>query len=384
MSLQQTPLHAFHTRHRGKFVDFTGWELPIYYEGQGIHAEHKQVRNSCGMFDVSHMGRVRVHGRHARRFLERLCTRRISDMQNGQCRYSLVLNEHGGMKDDILVYRMDDDDFLLVVNASNRVKLLEHFEAIKGDLVVKIEDRTMKTAMVAIQGPRAMELIGKLSKEIPTLKRYRFVEKSYLVVKLIVSRTGYTGEDGVEVILPAGMVDMALKLLLKDADPGAAEGLIAPAGLGARDTLRLEAGMPLYGNELREDISALSTGLDFAMNLDKADDERGEPFIGLEALKQMQAEGGPHNKLVGLFVEGKRTPRTHMPILHNGETVGETTSGCSSPTLERVIAMGYVPKELAEPGTKLTIDTGRGATMEAQVIPLPFYKAPKPAAPKTT
>lgn len=377
MSLEKTPLHAFHVRHHGKFVDFTGWELPIYYEGQGIHAEHKQVRTSCGMFDVSHMGRVRVHGRHARRFVERLCTRRISDMQVGQCRYALVLNEQGGIKDDILVYRMDDDDFLLVVNASNRVKLLEHFQAIQGDLVIKIEDRTMKTAMVAIQGPRAMELIGKMSKEIPTLKRYRFVEKSYLVVKLIVSRTGYTGEDGVEVILPAGMVDMALKLLLKDADPSAAEGLVKPAGLGARDTLRLEAGMPLYGNELREDINALATGLDFAINLDKADDERGEPFIGLEALQATKAAGGPASKLVGLFVEGKRTPRSHMPITHNGETVGEVTSGCASPTLDRVIAMGYVPVGLSAVGTKVGIDIGRGTVLEAEVASLPFYKAPK-------
>ncbi|MGP1345257.1 MAG: glycine cleavage system aminomethyltransferase GcvT [Phycisphaerales bacterium] len=377
MSLLKTPLHAFHARHHGKFVDFTGWELPIYYEGRGIHAEHHQVRNSCGMFDVSHMGRVRVHGRHARRFLERLCTRRISDMEAGQCRYSLVLNENGGIKDDILVYRMDDDDFLLVVNASNREKLLGHFESIKGDLVVKIEDRTAKTAMVAIQGPRTMELIGKMSKEIPTLKRYRFVEKSYLVVKLVVSRTGYTGEDGVEVILPAGMVDMALKLLLKDADPGAAEGLVAPAGLGARDTLRLEAGMPLYGNELREDVSALSTGLGFAMNLDKDGDERGEAFVGLEALRREMDAGGPSQKLVGLFVEGKRTPRTHAAIVHEGSPVGEVTSGCSSPTLGRVIAMGYVPAELSAVGTRVGIDIGRGAVLDAEVTGLPFYKAPK-------
>ena len=169
--MHRTPLHQYHLDHGAQMVDFAGWEMPIMYRwpesiggGGGIHDEHHQVRASGGFFDVSHMGRVKVTGRHARRLLERLCTRRISDMQPGQCRYSLMCNETGGVRDDVLVYRMDDDDFLIVVNASNREKLLPHFDAVKGDLVANIEDRTMKTAMVAIQGPGVMDVIGKFSR----------------------------------------------------------------------------------------------------------------------------------------------------------------------------------------------------------------------------
>ncbi|MDX2114218.1 MAG: glycine cleavage system aminomethyltransferase GcvT, partial [Planctomycetota bacterium] len=357
-------------------------EMPIMYappgSGGGIHEEHRQVRTSGGMFDVSHMGRVKVTGRHARRFLERLCTRRISDMENGQCRYSLVCNDRGGVRDDVLVYKNDDDDYLMVVNASNREKLLRHFEEVKGDLVVTIEDRTMKTAMVALQGPRVMELIGRFSKEIPKLKRYRFVEKNYLVMKLLVSRTGYTGEDGVEVILPASMVQMAMKLLLKDVDPTSPDSVVRPAGLGARDTLRLEAGMPLYGHELGEEISALASGLDFAINIDKDSAERGEPYVGMEALKRTRDAGGPAQKLVGLNIEGKRTARQGMRVKDpSGKEAGEVTSGCLSPTLGRPIAMAYVAAGLAAPGTKLTIDAGRGDELAAEVTAMPFYKAPK-------
>lgn len=380
----QTPLHNFHIQHGAKMVDFAGWEMPIMYAAPGggpgsIIDEHKQVRTSGGLFDVSHMGRVKVTGRHARRFLERLCTRRISDMEPGQCRYSLVCNERGGVRDDIIVYKNDDDDYFLVVNASNREKLLAHFQAVKGDLIVNIDDRTMKTAMVALQGPRAMEIVGKYSREIPTLKRYRFVEKNYLILKLLVSRTGYTGEDGVEVVLPATGVELALKLLLKDVDMTAAQPVMRPAGLGARDTLRMEAGMPLYGHELGEEINALDSGLDFAMHLDKDKDERGEPFVGMEALKRVRDAGGPQRRLVGLFIEGKRTARQGMRLFDRpgGREVGEVTSGCNSPTLGRCIAMAYVDRGHAERGSSLTVDSGRGDTMQAEVTGLPFYKAPK-------
>jgi aminomethyltransferase len=377
----RTPLYDWHVKHSGKMVDFAGWEMPLLYnrEGQpsGITEEHHQVRKSGGIFDVSHMGRVKVTGRHSRRFLERLCTRRVSDMTGGQCRYSLVCNDRGGVRDDVLVYKFDDDDWMLVVNASNREKLLGHFDAIKGDLVVKIDDQTKSTAMVAIQGPKVMELIGKFSREVPTLKRYRFATKNLLIVKLIISRTGYTGEDGVEVILPANMVGMAMGLVLKDVDITKPDALLKPAGLGARDTLRLEAGMPLYGHELGEEVDALACGLDFAMNLDKDQDERGEKFIGFDALKKIKAEGGPRKKLVGLMIDGKRTARQSMNITKGGKVIGVVTSGCLSPTLGASIAMGYVERECAENGTALTIDTGKGATLEAKVSPMPFYKVGK-------
>lgn len=373
--MHRTPLHQFHVDAGGKMVDFAGWEMPLIYKG--VFEEHRQVRTSAGMFDVSHMGRVAVKGRHARRFLERLCTRRISDMQPGQCRYSLVCNERGGVRDDILVYRMEEDDFLLVVNASNREKLLGHFAQVKGDLSVNIEDRTMQTAMVALQGPKAMEIIGHFSKEIPTLKRYRFAVKNLLVMKIIVSRTGYTGEDGVEAILPAGAIGMAMKLMLKDFDPKSEASIIKPAGLAARDTLRLEAGMPLYGHELGEDMNALGAGVDFAISMDKSEMEGGEPFVGMEALKATQAKGGPEKKIVGLNIEGKRTARQGMVVQSGGKAVGAITSACVSPTLDRVIGMAWVDADQAAPGTALRVSTGKDAVLEAVVAPLPFYKAPK-------
>lgn len=362
----QSPLHQFHVDRGAQLVEYAGWIMPIRYTS--IKEEHEQTRTSAGLFDVSHMGRVRISGRHARRLLERLCTRDIASMQDGQCRYSLVCNDRGGIRDDVIVMRLEEDDYIVVVNASNREKLLGHFEQVRsaGDLVVKIDDQTIKTAMVALQGPRVMDLISSVSKEIPTLKKYRFTIKNLMIMKLYISRTGYTGEDGVEVILPANAVPMAMSLLLRDTSEAASA--VAPCGLGARDTLRLEAGMPLYGHELGEEINALATGLDFAIALDKE-----EPFVGQEALRRTRDEGGPKWRLVGLDVEGRRTARQGMPIKIDGREVGRVTSGCLSPTLGRSIAMGYVEPAHAEAGQKLQIDTER-AMLDAVVVPMPFYK----------
>lgn len=388
----RTPLHDHHLKQGAKMVEFAGWEMPITYKwpdeiggGGGIHQEHHQVRNSGGFFDVSHMGRVHIKGRHARRLVERLVSRRVSDMvpvssgEPGQCRYCFVCNESGGVKDDVLVYRIDEDHFLLVVNAANREKLLAHFEAVRagGEFKATIDDQTKKTAMVAIQGPRAMEVVSKFSKEIPSLKRFRFVQKNYLVIKLLVSRTGYTGEDGIEAILPAGVVDMAMKMLLKGSND-ADNQLVKPAGLGCRDTLRLEAGMALYGHELTEEIPALASGLGFAMTLDKHEDERGEDFVGGPALRALRDSGGAARLLTGLTLEGKRTARAGMPVLKDGVPIGFVTSACVSPTLGVPIAMAYVEKALAERGTALSIDRGSGEPLACEVTGLPFYKAPKP------
>ncbi|MCC6426345.1 MAG: glycine cleavage system aminomethyltransferase GcvT [Phycisphaerales bacterium] len=374
--MHRTPLYRFHTDAGAQMVDFAGWEMPIRYGS--IIEEHKQCRTSGGLFDVSHMGRVKVHGRHARRFLERLCSRRISDMQAGQCRYSLVCNAQGGVRDDVIVYRMDEDEFTVVVNASNREKLLGHFDQVRSscDLVVKIDDQTMSTAMVALQGPKVMDLVSKVSKEIPTLKRYRFAIKNLVIMKLVVSRTGYTGEDGVEVILPAGAVEMAMKLLLKDVNAKDPNAAIKPVGLGARDTLRMEAAMPLYGHELGEEINALSCGVDFAISLDKHNQEKGERFVGQDALEKTAAEGGPKRKLVGIEIDGKRAARQGNVIKSGGREVGVVTSGCLAPTLDKVIAMGVVDRDLMSVGTLLTVDTGR-AELEGKVVPMPFYKAAK-------
>ncbi len=372
----KTPLHKLHLEHGGKMVEYAGWEMPISYGS--VQEEHVQVRTSGGMFDVSHMGRLKITGRHARRLLGRVCSRRIGDMQQGQCRYGLILNEQGGVKDDVLVYRMDDTEFLVVVNAANREKIVEHLNTViaQDELVVKMDDQTTKTAMVAIQGPKVMDLVSRVSSEVPTLKRYRFTVKNLLIAKLLVSRTGYTGEDGVEVILPASIVDMALKLLLKDVDLDAEQSDMKLIGLGARDTLRLEAGMPLYGHELGEDINALSCGVDFAIKMDKDEGDMPEPFIGQEALKKTLAEGGPARTLAAFVVDGKRTPRQGMAIKAGGKEIGTVTSGCTSPTLGMPIAMGIIDKDANQPGAKVTIDTGR-AELEAEVRANPLYKKPK-------
>lgn len=375
----RTSLYQFHVDHGGTMVDFAGWEMPIAYKSKdgagGVLAEHAATRTSGGLFDVSHMGRVKITGRHARRLLERICSRRISDMQNGQCRYSLACNERGGVHDDIIVYRVDDDDFLVVVNASNRTKMLAHFEQVRaaGDLTCKIDDQTQSTAMVALQGPKIMDLVGRVSREIPTLKRYRFAVKNLVVMKLIVSRTGYTGEDGVEVILPNAAVGMALKLLLKDAGMDGPSPLVTPCGLGARDTLRTEAGMPLYGHELGEDINALSCGVDFAISMDKDQDQRGEKFIGQDALKHTLTSGGAPRVLTGLAIDGKRSARPGMIIRHADKEVGVISSACLSPTLGYPIAMGFVEKDHRADQTPLLIDTGKGSTLDAKVAKLPFY-----------
>jgi len=372
--VHHSPLRQFHLDHGAQMVEYAGWEMPIRYTS--IQEEHRQVRESGGMFDVSHMGRVAVKGRHARRLLDRLCTRKINGMQVGQCRYSLVCNEQGGVRDDVLVYKLDEDDFLVVVNAANREKLLEHFEQVKAASELDgatISDQTLKTAMVAAQGPKIIDLISSVSQEIPTLKRYRFAIKNLVIMKLIVSRTGYTGEDGVEAILPATGINLAMKYLMKDVDPKDPNAVMKPAGLGARDTLRLEAGMPLYGHELGEGLNALATGMGFAISLDKADEEGGEPFVGMEALRKTRDEGGPKHRLVGLKIEGKRTPRQDMAVMAGDATVGHVTSGCSSPTLGYPIAMAHVTPEKSEVGTALTIDAGR-ARMDAAVVELPFYK----------
>ncbi|MEM1185164.1 MAG: glycine cleavage system aminomethyltransferase GcvT [Planctomycetota bacterium] len=373
--LKTTALNGFHTQQSGQMVEYAGWSMPIKFAG--IAEEHRQVRASGGIFDVSHMGRLHLKGLHARRTLERACTRRIRPMQEGQCRYTLVTNENGGVIDDVIVMKHDDDEFTVVCNAANRERVVAHLQGIIDDRAfkAKLDDRTMKTAMVAVQGPKVMDLISRVSSEVPTLKRYRFTVKNLLVAKLVVSRTGYTGEDGVEVILPNSAVPMVMKLLMKEVDPDDPNAVVKPIGLGARDTLRLEAGMPLYGHELRDDWSALSSGLDFAMNLDKSEGEDGEMFIGQEALLRERDGGGPARKLVGLKLEGRRTARQGMPVVADGRAVGEVTSGCVGPTLECSIAMAMVDSSFASGGTQLSINLGK-TEASAEVTSLQFYKKP--------
>ncbi|MHC5003192.1 MAG: glycine cleavage system aminomethyltransferase GcvT [Planctomycetota bacterium] len=369
--LHRTPFHQFHLDHGAKMVEFAGWEMPLHYGS--IIEEHLQVRRSGGIFDVSHMGRFRFTGRDARAFLDRVCTRQIYGMSDGQARYSLVCNEEGGCRDDVLVYRISDHEYLMVCNAANRQKLREHFAAARGELVFEFSDETDSTAMIALQGPKVMELLSTVSSEIPGLKRYRFTTKQLLLTRFMISRTGYTGEDGVEVIFPSRVAAPGIKMLLADRLSGP-DAPIRPVGLGARDSLRLEAAMALYGHEITERIDPISAGLNFAIKLDKgeAQPEAGR-FIGQDALQRIAAEG-PRRRLVGLALEGRRAARQHMPISRGSAVIGAVTSGTFSPTLQRSIAMGYVDGEHAEAGTGVEVDLGR-ATAAAEIVPLPFYKA---------
>ena len=289
-------------------------------------------------------------------------------------RYSLVCNDQGGCRDDVLVYCVDEDEYLMVCNASNRHKLLKHFAERKGEFSFKLADETDSTAMVAIQGPKAMDLISRISSTIPTMKRYNFMVKNLVVIKLLVSRTGYTGEDGVEVILPSAMAKLALGMVLKDM--GGDSSVVKPVGLGARDTLRMEAGMPLYGHEITEEIDPVSAGLEFAIKFEKGmtgtdADERTGKFIGQDALRAIKA-AGPKLRRVGLFVEGRRSPRQGMPVLSGGQVVGELTSGCISPSLDRGIAMAYVPAAMAAIGTAFEVDLSGKGMAAAVVTKLPF------------
>ena len=366
----RTPFHEFHVNQRAKMVEFAGWEMPMLYHS--IIDEHRQVRAAGGVFDVSHMGRLRFTGRDACRFLDHVCTRQIFGLADDQARYSLVCNEQGGCHDDVLVYFFGDDEYMMVCNAANRLKLLDHFQRVRGDFEFELHDETAETGMLAIQGPKVMELIKPLAPEVTELKRYRFLRKDVLGATVLVSRTGYTGEDGVEIIMPAALAAAALGFLVGDMD--ADNSPVKPAGLGARDTLRLEAGMPLYGHEITEDFDPLAAGLKFAVKLDKGDDNPDVGhFIGQDALRRI-AQDGPTRRLVGLFLDGKRTARQEMKVMRDGAEIGFVTSGCASPTLGKSIAMAFVGADHAEPGTTVQVDLGR-TMARAEVVKLPFYKA---------
>ncbi|MGN6504936.1 MAG: glycine cleavage system aminomethyltransferase GcvT [Tepidisphaeraceae bacterium] len=356
---KHTPFFDFHVNNGARMVDFAGWDMPIMY--RSIVDEHNQTRNSGSIFDVSHMGRLQISGKEAEKFLNRVFTRDVTQQKLGQCRYGLLCNESGGILDDVILSK-DKKNWLMVVNAGNREKVLAHFNAVRKqmDADVDIADQTEGTAMIALQGPKVIARIAEHLEAVSTLKRYHFVSDSFMMImKYTVSRTGYTGEDGVEVILPAKMAPTAMKMLAGKFDRP--EATLKPAGLGARDTLRLEAGMPLYGHELDESIDPISAGLGWAVSLEK-------DFIGAEALRKIAAEG-PKRKLVGLELEGRRIARQGAPIIEGGVV----TSGTFSPTLQKSIAMAYVDAPLAAVGTTLTVDL-KGETNSATVVPLPFYK----------
>ncbi|MBA3313675.1 MAG: glycine cleavage system aminomethyltransferase GcvT [Planctomycetaceae bacterium] len=355
----KTPLHDWHVAHGGRMVDFAGWSMPVQYST--ITDEHQAVRNAAGLFDISHMGRLRVTGTEAASLVERLVTCRISSLKPGRVRYGLMTNEAGGILDDVLIYALGEGDLAIVVNASNRRKIVSWIESHIGDADVAFADDTLQLGMIALQGPRAAELLSShVDIDLSKLGYYRCLNATVFDLSALVSRTGYTGEDGFEFILPAELAPGLWERLMS-----LGGGSVTACGLGCRDTLRLEAAMPLYGHELRESIDPITAGLSFAVALDKN-------FIGRDAIKQV-AEHGPEKVRVGLRLAGKRIAREGTSILAGEKTVGEVTSGTFAPTLQASIAMGYVFSQFAESGTTLDVDL-RGKRESTAVVPLPFYR----------
>ncbi len=361
MSPLRTPLFDWHVAHQGRMVEFGGWEMPVQYTG--IVAEHHAVRRDVGLFDISHMGRLLVQGIGARSYVDGLVTCRVDNLRPGQIRYGLMCRDDGGILDDVLVYANDQspgepEAIGLVVNAGNRDKLLAWLAAHPAGPNVTLTDQTLATAMFALQGPRAIEVLQPLvDVDLRGMKSYTGRSAVIAGVRGYVSRTGYTGEDGFELIAANDVVPLWERLVSAGA---------TPCGLGARDTLRLEAAMPLYGHELSETIDPFTAGLDFAVKLDKS------AFVGQAALKRIAAR--TDRKLrIGLELEGRRIAREGAIVLRGDEHVGVVTSGTFSPTLDRPIAMAYVNQPAASQGQSLTVDI-RGTAVPATVTALPFYR----------
>ncbi|RLT02933.1 MAG: glycine cleavage system aminomethyltransferase GcvT [Planctomycetota bacterium] len=353
--LLQTPLHDWHASHGGRMVEFGGWHMPVQY--RSITEEHHAVRRAAGLFDIAHMGRLRFTGPDSVKFLNHLLTNDVASLKPGQVRYSLICNEAGGVLDDVLVTRFDGWH-LLVVNASNRLKIVDWVERHRAGFDVQVEDMSAEWSMLAMQGPRSVELLAPLvGADIAGLKYYFGCEANVLGQRGIISRTGYTGEDGFEVILPN---DHANKLWVMLIDRGA-----LPCGLGCRDTLRLEAAMPLYGHELSESIDPISAGLSFAVKLDAKD------FIGKAAL--LAKPQPPVKQRVGLVLAGRRIAREGAQVLAGQVGIGEVTSGTFSPTLEKPIAMAYLERAAAIFDANVDVDI-RGQSERATIIKLPFYR----------
>ena len=355
--MNRTPLHPWHAAHGARLVPFAGYDMPVQYAG--VIPEHKAVRSAAGLFDISHMARLSFAGADVLPLLERVFTNAVGTMKDGQVRYGLVCNDRGGIRDDVLVYRFTYG-YAMVVNASNRAKIVGWLGEHAAGRDVQVHDRTDATAMIAVQGPKAAETIsGLFADEVSHLKYYFAAPTRYKDQPCVVSRTGYTGEDGFEVMLAN---ELAIPLWEELVSRGA-----VPCGLGARDTLRLEAAMPLYGHELNEDIDPIRAGLGWAVK-----SEKGE-FIGRDAIKQST----PTEVRIGLELDGKRAAREGSGIVTpDGRPVGTVTSGSYVPGLEKSIAMGYVERAQAVPGTRLAVDV-RGTTIPAAVVPLPFYKRAK-------
>lgn len=359
--LKRTPLYEEHLELGGKMVPFVGWKLPVQYPA-GITAEHTAVRTAAGVFDVSHMGEFEVRGERAEEFVQYVTTNDVSAMDAGQAQYSTLLQPDGTVLDDLLVYRYADR-WMLVVNGANRERDFAAIRPFAERYAVDLVDRTDEIALIALQGPLAEQILARVTNEnLAEIRYYRFREGEVDGRRATISRTGYTGEDGFELYLPAADASALWRRLL---EVGQVDGLV-PAGLGARDSLRLEMGYALYGNDVDDRRTPLEAGLGWVVKLGKGD------FVGRDALVR-QKEQGVRERLVGFRLRERGFPRPHYGILVDGEPAGEVTSGMVSPSLGEGIGMGYVPAGAAAPGTPISVVI-RGRAIPAETVRPPFYR----------
>jgi aminomethyltransferase len=343
-TLLRTPLYDRHVALAARLVPFAGWELPVQYEG--VIPEHRAVRTDAGAFDVSHMGELVVEGAGAREFLQSVLSNDVERLEPGLAQYTLLTNEQGGIVDDLIVYELAPEKYLLIVNASNREPDFAWLrEREPGD--VEVRDVSDDYALIAVQGPRVLERLG-----LPGAPAFTFAKGELDGVSCVINRTGYTGEEGVELLVAAEVAEELWDRVL--------ERGVVPCGLGARDTLRLEVCYPLHGNDITPETDAISAGLGWVCALDTE-------FAGADELRRIK-EAGPERKLSAFVMEEAGIPRQGMPIVEGGQV----TSGSHSPMLERGIGLGYVPAELAQPDTELTIDV-RGRHRRARVVKKPIY-----------
>ena len=367
-SLKKTPLHASHVALGARMVPFGGWDMPVEYSG--ITAEHMAVRTTAGLFDVSHMGEVEIAGKGALEAVQHISSNDASRLQVGQIQYSALTTPEGTFVDDLLVYRFGPSHYLLVINAGNIDKDVAWIaarakEAVPDIAVVNSSDRY---ALIALQGPKSEEILQALTAiDLAAIKYYWFAHGEIAGIRGTVSRTGYTGEDGFEIMVPAAMAPRVWDALLQAGKPA---GLI-PAGLGARDTLRLEAAMRLYGNDMDETATVLEADLGWIVGWKK------DAFLGHDVLRAQKADGVT-KKIVGFEMVDRAIGRHGYPVLHNGQQVGVVTSGTQTPFLKKAIGMAYMPPALGTPGTEIEIDV-RGRRAKAVIVPLPFYKREKKA-----
>ena len=356
MSLLKTPLNKTHIESGARMVPFAGWNMPVQYSG--IIDEVKAVRNHCGLFDVSHMGRLDIQGSSSSDFLNRTLSVDVIKLRPNRARYGVICNIDGGIIDDCIVYKFDSDHFLLVPNASNKTAVIDWLNQYTANANVSITDITNQQAMIALQGPKGVETLNtQVNSDISLLKMFNFTQESFDGTEIMIARTGYTGEDGVELFVPESKAAHIWNIL---ASNGA-----KPCGLGSRDLLRLEAGLLLHGNDMDITINPFEAGLEKFVNFDKDD------YLAGPALRKIRSDG-PDKKLLGLYVNGNRAARPGYALTHENVQVGHITSGTYSPTLDRNIALGYVRTDHIDNNKSLKCDI-RGQLTDVEVTELPFY-----------